>query len=225
MRALLANVSHDLKTPMTSITGYAQALMDGTADASDARRIGEVLNEEAQHVNVLLADLLYLGEIDAGQVITKHEDLPLTAVLAPCLRRIDAVSKAKSLELVVDVDDDAELKNVDPDKLERAFTNVLDNAAKFTPPGGGITVVGRRENGAAPAHVVCTVTNTGTSIQAEDLPRIFDRFFRGDRARRTASGSGLGLAITRELVELNHGTIEAQNDPAGGVTFRVTLPA
>ena len=225
MRALLANVSHDLKTPMTSITGYAQALTDGTADAADARRIGEVIGEEAQHVNVLLADLLYLGEIDAGQVITKHEDLPLDAILGPCLRRIESVIKARELAVVVDLAPDARLRNVDSDKLERAFTNVLDNAAKFTPAGGEITVVGRRENGLGPARVICTVTNTGTSIPADDLSRVFDRFFRGDRARRTAAGSGLGLAITRELVELNRGTIEAANQPGGGVTFKVTLPA
>jgi signal transduction histidine kinase len=225
MRALVANVSHDLKTPMTSIAGYAQALSDGTADTADARRIGDVIREEALHVNVLLADLLYLGEIDAGQVITKHEDLPLETILGPCLRRIDSVARAKDLDVIVDLAPEARLRDVDSDKLERAFTNVLDNAAKFTPAGGEITVVGRCENGAGPARVVCTVTNTGTTIPGDDLSRVFDRFFRGDRARRTVSGSGLGLAITRELVELNRGTIEAANEPGGGVTFTMTLPA
>lgn len=225
MRALLANVSHDLKTPMTSITGYAQALTDGTADVADARQIGQVISDEAQHVNALLADLLYLGEIDAGQVITKREDTPLDAIVGRCVRRIEPAARSKDVELNVDLESDAMLRQVDADKLERAFTNVLDNATKFTPPGGEITVVGRRENGAGPARVVCTITNSGTSIADDDLPRVFDRFYRGDRARRTASGSGLGLAITRELVELNRGTIEAANEPGGGVTFKVTLPA
>ena len=141
------------------------------------------------------------------------------------MRRIEPAAKAKDLDVNVDLASDAMLRDVDADKLERAFTNVLDNAAKFTPAGGEITVVGRRENGAGPARVVCTITNSGTSIADDDLPRVFDRFFRGDRARRTASGSGLGLAITRELVELNRGTIEAANEPGGGVTFKVTLPA
>ncbi len=225
MRALLANVSHDLKTPMTSITGYAQALTDGTVDAGDSRRIGEVIGEQAAHVNVLLSDLLYLGEIDAGQVITRREDLPLEAILGPCLRRIEPVTKAKELNVVVDLEADMRLRDVDPDKLERAFTNVLDNAAKFSPEGGEITIRGRRENGLGPARAICTVTNTGTSIPDDDLPRLFDRFFRGDRARQMSAGSGLGLAITRELVDLNHGTIEASNEPGGGVTFKVSLPA
>jgi signal transduction histidine kinase len=225
MRTLLANVSHDLKTPMTSITGYAQALTDGTAPVADAQHIGQVISDEAQHVNALLADLLYLGEIDAGQVITKREDLPLDAVVGRCVRRIEPAAKARELELNVDLAADAVLRRVDPDKLERAFTNVLENAAKFTPVGGEITVVGRRENGAGPARIVCTITNSGTSIPDDDLTRVFDRFFRGDRARRTAAGTGLGLAISRELVELNRGTIEALNEPGGGVTFRVVLPA
>jgi two-component system sensor histidine kinase BaeS len=225
MRALLANVSHDLKTPMTSITGYAQALKDGTAEPGDVARIAEVITEEAQLVNTLLADLLYLGEIDAGQVVTHREDAALEPLVSRCLRRVEPRTREKDITVTVDLSPDATLRDVDPDKLERALTNVMDNAAKFTPYGGEIAVRGWRENGAGPARVVCDVTNSGEGIAPDDLPRVFDRFFRGDRARRTASGSGLGLAITRQLVELNGGTIDARNEPGGGVTFRVSLPA
>ena len=224
MRSLLANVSHDLKTPMTSITGYAQALTDGTAEPDDVRRIGEVISEEAQHVNTLLADLLYLGEIDAGAVITRREELPLDAVVARCVRRIEPVTKARNIDVGVSVAPDAVLRGVDPDKIERALTNVLENAAKFMDAGGEINVTGRRVNGVAPPHVVCEISNTGSSIPNEDLARVFDRFFRGDRARRTAGGTGLGLAITRELAELNGGTVAAANTP-DGVVFTFTLPA
>jgi signal transduction histidine kinase len=224
MRALLANVSHDLKTPMTSITGYAQALSDGTADDADIRAIGSVIADEAAHVNSLLADLLYLGEIDAGQVVTNREDVPLDAVLGRCLRRIEPMARAREARVVVDVDGDVLLRDVDAEKLERAFTNVLDNAAKFVAPGGEIAVEAHYANGATPPRVVCTVENSGSSIPEEELPRVFDRFFRGDRARRTASGSGLGLAIARELVELNGGTIAARNSERG-VAVEITLPA
>lgn len=224
MRALLANVSHDLKTPMTSITGYAQALKDGTAEAEDVARIADVITEEAHHVNALLSDLLYLGEIDAGQVVTHREDASLEPLMSRCMRRVEPRMREKSIRVSVDMAEDTTLHDIDPDKLERALTNVMDNAAKFTPVGGNIAVRGWRENGTAPARVVCSVTNSGEGIAPEDLPRVFDRFFRGDRARRTASGSGLGLAITRELVELNGGTIEARNEPTGGVTFEVSLP-
>ncbi len=224
MRALLANVSHDLKTPMTSITGYAHALTDGTADPADVQHIGGVIADEAQHVNTVLADLLYLGEIDAGEIITRHEDVPLESIVGRCVRRIEPIAQDKAIELAVDLSPEAVLRDVDPDKLERAITNVLENAAKFTPSGGEITVVGRYENGVAPPRVVCEISNTGTTIAEDDLPRIFDRFFRGDRARRTANGSGLGLAITRQLVELNHGSIAAANTD-DGVKFTLTLPA
>jgi signal transduction histidine kinase len=224
MRALLANVSHDLKTPMTSITGYAQALVDGTADDEDVRHIGQILGEEAHHVNALLSDLLYLGEIDAGQVITKREDVDLDDVLGRCIRRIEPAARAKAIEVRADLEAGLLLRDTDPDKLERALTNILDNAAKFTPPEGEITVTARRETARQSSPVVCTVTNSGSSIAEDDLDRIFDRFFRGDRARRTATGSGLGLAIARELVELNHGSIAGANQAGGGVTFTLTFP-
>jgi signal transduction histidine kinase len=223
MRALLANVSHDLKTPMTSITGYAQALGDGTAAPGEARRIGEIIQGEAQHVNTLLADLLYLAEIDAGQVITRSEDAHLGEIAERCVRRIDPAVQAKHLDVHLDVPADAVGRGVDPDKVERALTNVIDNAAKFAPQGGEITVAAHRTNGARPA-VVCVVSNTGSAIPEADLPRIFDRFFRSDRARRSAAGSGLGLAIARELVELSGGTIAARNEPSG-VAFELRLPA
>lgn len=224
MRALLANVSHDLKTPMTSITGYAQSLSDGTAPPEEIERIGTVIREEAEHVNRLLGDLLYLGEIDAGEIVQLEEDVPLDAIVSRCVRRIEPLTLARNLDLHVDIEDDAVLHRVDPEKVERALTNVFDNAAKFTPEGGTIEVYGRALNGYGPPRVECAITNFGSTIDDADITRIFDRFFRGDRARRTASGNGLGLAITRELIELNHGTIAAANEPAGAVTFRVTLP-
>jgi len=224
MRTLLANVSHDLKTPMTSITGYAQALTDGTAEQEDVGRIGTVIREEAEHVNRLLADLLYLGEIDAGQVLTREEDVPLDAVVARCVRRVEPSAQVKRLAMRVDVPHDALVPHADPDKLERALTNVLENATKFTPEGGKIEVRGWRENGSLPARVYCSVRNSGVPIPDDDLPRLFDRFFRGDRARRTASGSGLGLAITRQLLQLNGGEISARNDGDEHVVFTLSLP-
>ncbi len=223
MRALLANVSHDLKTPMTSITGYAHALADGTAESDDVQHIGRIVGDEAQHVNRLLEDLLYLGEIDAGEIITRRETVAVGEVVGRCVRRVEQVAHGKNVEIGADIDADLALTNADPDKIERAITNVLENAAKFTPPNGDISVTARREVG-SPPRIVVAVTNSGSEIGEDDLPRIFDRFFRGDRARRTASGSGLGLSITRELVELNGGRITAANEPPGSVTITLSFP-
>jgi signal transduction histidine kinase len=210
---------------MTSITGYAQSLSDGTADPHDAARIGGIIRDEAEHMNRLLADLLYLNEIDAGEVITLRQDAALGPILDRCVRRIEPAARAKDIDVTLDAAEDAVLHRVDPEKLERALTNVLDNAAKFTPRGGTIDVRGWRENGVAPAVVKCTVSNTGTSIPDDDLPRVFDRFFRGDRSRRTAAGSGLGLAISRELIELHGGAIGVESRQPSGVTFTISLPA
>jgi signal transduction histidine kinase len=220
MRALLANVSHDLKTPMTSITGYAQSLGDGTASPADAGRIGNVIREEAEHVNRLLADLLYLAEIDAGELIRRREDADLAALLSRCVRRIEPVTRTKDVDVALDVSPGLELHAVDAEKLERAFSNVLDNAAKFTPHGGRIEVNAAGDGAAATVEIA----NSGEPIPPDDLPRIFDRFFRSDRARRTSGGSGLGLAIARELIELHGGRIRAANE-AAGVRFSVQLPA
>jgi signal transduction histidine kinase len=224
-RKRVANVSHDLKTPMTSITGYAQALTDGTAEPEDVARIGVVIGEEAQHVNRLLSDLLYLGEIDAGQVLTRREDVPLAPIVARCARRIDPTLAAKEIELDVEIDEDVMLQAVDTDKVERALTNVMENAAKFTPAGGTIDVRARRGADLYGSVVRCSVRNSGTAIPDDDLPRLFDRFFRGDRARRTAGGSGLGLAIARQLVEMNRGELSVRNEDASHVVFTFTLPA
>jgi signal transduction histidine kinase len=220
MRSLLANVSHDLKTPMTSITGYAQSLDDGTAQDADVPRIGRVIREEAEHVNRLLADLLYLAEIDAGELIRRREDADLAALLSRCVRRIEPVTRTKDVDVALDVSPGLELHAVDAEKLERAFSNVLDNAAKFTPHGGRIEVNAAGDGAAATVEIA----NSGEPIPPDDLPRIFDRFFRSDRARRTSGGSGLGLAIARELIELHGGRIRAANE-AAGVRFSVQLPA
>jgi signal transduction histidine kinase len=224
MRALLANVSHDLKTPMTSITGYAQSLADGTAGPDDVERVAGVIRSEAEHVNQLLADLLFLGEIDAGQVVTRREDVPLSALVERCARRIEPLARAREITVESRIAEDAVLHDVDAEKLERALTNVLDNAVKFTPSHGSIAVVGQSVNGVAPPRVEASITNTGSTIPSDDLPHVFERFFRGDRARRTAGGSGLGLAIARELVELNGGRISAASTP-DSVTFTLAFPA
>lgn len=221
MRELLANVSHDLKTPMTSITGYAQSLSDGTAAQEDVTRIAEIIRQEAEHVNAMLADLLYLGEIDAGQTLMHRSDAPLGDIVARCVRRIEPVAQARDIRITDAGTGAITLHNVDAEKVERALTNVLSNAAKFTPAGGSIEVAAERNGRGA----VVTVANTSEPIPEDDLRRLFDRFFRGDRARRTSSGSGLGLAITRELIELNDGTIAARNTSDGRVAFDIRLPA
>jgi signal transduction histidine kinase len=220
MRTLIANVSHDLKTPMTSITGYAKALTDGTADPEDVARIGAVIGEEAEHVNRLIDDLLYLGALDADESVQRRQDVALHELAARCVRRMEPLTSERGIAVTLDVPEGLVVRNADGEKLERALTNIVENAVKFTPDGGDIAIAGDDASSTA----VLSVQNTGAPIPDEDLPRLFDRFFRGDRARRTSEGNGLGLAITSEIVALHGGSVTAANVP-GGVRFTIALPA
>jgi signal transduction histidine kinase len=207
---------------MTSITGYAKALTDGTADPEDVARIGAVIGEEAEHVNRLIDDLLYLGALDADESVQRRQDVALHELAARCVRRMEPLTSERGIAVTLDVPEGLVVRNADGEKLERALTNIVENAVKFTPDGGDIAITG--EGGDASSTAVLSVQNTGAPIPDEDLPRLFDRFFRGDRARRTSEGNGLGLAITSEIVALHGGSVTAANVP-GGVRFTIALPA
>ena len=229
MRALVANVSHDLKTPLTSILGFAQALRDGAVTGPEqTAETGAIIHEEAERMQALVEDLLYLSEIEAGEVVLTREPVDLGALAARAARRFEPALRERGMELTVDVPvggahGRAPLQIVgDSARLERVLDNLLDNARKYTPDGGRVDVHGRVEPGARPA-VHLGVFNSGSHIPPQDLPRVFDRFYRRDRARARAGGSGLGLAIAKELVELHGGSLTAASD-AAGTTFTVVLP-
>jgi signal transduction histidine kinase len=224
MRALVANVSHDLKTPLTSILGFAQALRDGRAsDDADTRRMGQVIYEEASRLTTRLNDLLYLSEIEAGQAVLQRDEIDLHKLVESAVRRIESAVAARNVALRSELNG-AVVVSADGAKLERAVENLLDNARKYTPSGGEIAVRTFAEPGAACVEVA----NTADDLEADELPRLFDRFYRRERARsgdETAgvSGSGLGLTIARDLVELHGGALSAglQN---GHIVFTARLP-
>lgn len=228
MRTLIANVSHDLKTPLTSILGFSQALRDGAvAGPEQAVETGAIIHEEAERVQALVDDLLYLSEIEAGQVVLARDAVDLGALALRSARRFEPALRARNVTLLLEAP--IEERGVPPlrvlgdsAKLERVLDNLLDNARKYTPDGGRVLVRGHIEP-ATPALVRVDVFNSGSSIPPEDLPRVFERFYRMDRARTRAGGSGLGLAIARELAELHGGTLTAGSDSMG-VTFTLRLP-
>jgi signal transduction histidine kinase len=219
MRTLVANVSHDLKTPLTSILGFAQALRDGSAkDEAQAQRVGQVIHEEASRLSTRLNDLLYLAELESGQSIVQRDEIDLHRLLERTVERITSDLKQRDIALQTKLADVT--VSADGPKLERAFENLLDNARKYT-PGRGEVVVNLTPNGHGAA---IDIANTAPDIAPEELPRIFERFYRGDRTRSHArSGSGLGLAIARDLIELHGGTIGASLDE-GKLIVSVRLP-
>jgi signal transduction histidine kinase len=220
MRALVANVSHDLKTPLTSILGFAQALRDGRAeDDAEVRRMGAVVYEEAGRLRDRLNDLLYLSEIESGQAVLSREAVDLRRLIEPLVRRIEADAAERDVSLHVDISEGLTV-SADGAKLERALENLLDNARKYTPAGGEVRVRARAEGGG----YAIEVANTAPDLTPEELPRLFERFYRRDRARgRDATGSGLGLPIARELVELHGGTLDARIID-GELVLTVRLP-
>jgi signal transduction histidine kinase len=218
MRALVANVSHDLKTPLTSILGFAQALRDGgAADDTDVRRMGTVIHDEASLLAGRLNDLLYLSELEAGQAVLQRDEIDLRRLIEGGLARIEPDLAARHVALRTELADVT--VSADGAKLERALENLLDNARKYTPNGGELSV--RLANEAGRARI--EVANSAGDVTAEELPRLFERFYRRDRTRAAANGSGLGLPIARDLVELHGGTLEASLRD-GEIAFIMRLP-
>jgi len=223
MRALLANVSHDLKTPLTSILGFAQALRDGGGGtAEETRHMGEVIYEEATRLSNRLNDLLYLSELESGQTVVAREEIDVEKLVDSCVRRIEPELRARAVSVSVDIEDGLTVP-ADGTKLERALDNLLDNARKFTPPAGDVRVRAIGEaNGRRAVRI--EVANSANGVAADELPHLFDRFYRRDTDRAATQGSGLGLPIARDLIELHGGTLEATVDE-GELVFTATLPA
>lgn len=221
-RDFVANVSHEMKTPLTSIQGFSQAILDGTAvePAAVARAAG-VIHEEAERMRRMVDDLLTLAQFDAGQVAMTQEPVALGPLLRGCVEKLTPQAEEAGVDVEVDVPEGLFVTG-DADRLAQVFTNLLDNGLAHTSPGGRVTLAARLRS---PSRVEVTVTDAGAGIPPEALPRIFERFYRADKARRRRGGAGLGLSIAREIVEAHGGTIAAESVVGLGSRFTVRLPA
>jgi signal transduction histidine kinase len=223
LRDFVANVSHELKTPLTSIQGFSAAILDGTASDPDAiRRAASVINEEAERMRRLVEGLLDLARLDAGQAALHRLPTDLAAVLRSIADKFSLRAAEKQITLRAEID---ALPTViaDADRLAQVFSNLLDNAITHTPAGGRVTVAARANTGSG--GVAVTVTDSGGGIPVDDLPRIFERFYRVDKSRAAGKGYGLGLAISKEIIQAHKGTITAESVQGLGTKFTVQLPA
>ncbi len=224
-RDFVANVSHDLKTPLTSIQGYAQALLDGTASTPETqRRAASVIYEEATRMHRLVEQLLELARLDAGQIQMARVPMDLSELLSACVDRQRLRAQERGISLKLDVPGSLPIVG-DPDRLFQVFTNLLDNALTYTPAEGRVEVSAEMTTEEEGTWAVVSVTDNGPGIPPEELPRLFERFYRVDKARRRGGGSGLGLAIVKELVEAHHGRVRAESVVGRGTRFTVWLPA
>ena len=222
-RDFVANVSHELKTPLTSIQGFSQALLDGTASgATEVARAARVIHDEANRMRRMVDGLLTLARFDAGQVTMARGQVPLGALVQRCVERLAPQAEACGVGLAMEIPEPLVALG-DGDQLAQVFTNLLDNAVSHTPSGGRVTIAASRL--AAGGQVEVVVTDTGEGIPPEALPRIFERFYQVDQARHRSRGAGLGLAITREVVEAHGGSITAESVSGLGSRFTVRLPA
>lgn len=218
-RAMVGDVAHELRSPLASVRGWLEAAQDGLTPID--RDLVDSLHEDALHLQDLVADLQDLALGDAGELKLHREALDVTALLDQVVRSHGAQAAAKSVDLSARTVPGL-VVHADPQRLRQAVTNLTTNALRHTPAGGTITVTG--ENGPGDA-VVIRVRDTGEGISADDLPHVFDRFWRADPSRtRGTGGSGLGLAIVRQVVEIHGGTVTAASEPGVGTTFTLTIP-
>jgi signal transduction histidine kinase len=221
-RDFVANVSHELKTPLTSIQGFAQALQDGTADTDEARRHAVlVIQEEAGRMHRMAVELLDLARLDAGTADLQQFPVNLAAVLHSIAEKFHPQASTAGVTVQVEA---ARLPSVvgDGDRLAQVFTNLVDNALKNTPAGGRVSILASIHG----PELVVDVKDTGSGIPAWALPHIFDRFYQADQSRSGGRkhGVGLGLAIAHEIVLAHGGKITVRSEPGTGSTFTVSLP-
>lgn len=226
MRDFVANVSHELKTPLTSIRGFADAIADGTAQSPDEqKRAATVIRDEAQRMTRLVEQLLDLSRIESGQVAMARNPVQIDQLCRACQQGLSLAAANKGVTLSCDC---PPLPPVigDGDRLAQVVTNLLDNAIRNTPSGGKVTLTATLvAPPGAPRQVELSVTDTGPGIPAEELERVFERFYQVDKSRaRTGGGAGLGLAISRGIVEAHGGRIWAESVVGLGTRFVVRLP-
>jgi two-component system sensor histidine kinase BaeS len=213
-RRLLADVTHELRTPLSVIRGSLEGIADGLYEADEAR-VASVL-EQTRLMGRLLEDLQTLSTAEAGALRLTLEPTNLEAVVADVAAAFAPRASATGVSLATSCDDTPEV-DVDPARIRQVLENVVANAMRHTPAGGTVTIGLSRRDG----EVELTVRDSGPGIPAEELESIFDRYARS----ADSGGSGLGLAIARSLVEAHGGSIEAESPPGGGATIRVRLPA
>ncbi len=225
-RDFVANVSHELKTPLTSIQGFSQAILDGTAATPEAlHQAAEVIYNEAGRMHRMALDLLDLARLEAGTADLKMSPVNLSALLNGVVEKFAPMAARSAVRLKLELAGDLPIFVGDGDRLAQVFTNLVDNALKFTARNGRVTLRAVRDKG----EVQVSVSDTGKGIAADALPHIFDRFYQADSSRASRAGgekhgAGLGLAIVQEIVAAHGGRISVRSAEGQGTAFIVHLP-
>jgi len=245
-RDFMVNISHDLQTPLTSVRGFSQAIIEGAIrDLGGLKRAGSIIYEESNRMGRLVSDLLDLARLEAGQIEVAKVPVDLAHLLQLCVEKSGLQAKEANILLSLNLPDALPTILGDSDRLSQAFANLLDNAIKYTPSGGKVALEGyvlgsshnprelgpevRAKLGLPGAlgkgqWIIVSVNDTGIGIPEGDLDRIFERFYRADKARADKEGIGLGLSIARQIVEVHGGRITVSSRVGEGSQFHVALP-
>jgi two-component system, OmpR family, phosphate regulon sensor histidine kinase PhoR len=223
-RDFVANVSHELRTPLSILRGYIETLLDSPKTARAERtRILRVMERHSDRLELLVEDLLTLAELESGDPHLQMGAVDLSTFLAEIVRDWEKKLTSKKLNIVVDVPSESSQICVDRTRLQEALYNLLDNAVKYSRNRGEIRLSARQRYG----ETELIISDQGIGISKEDLPRIFERFYRADKARSPdkVRGTGLGLAIVKHIAQLHGGRVEAESELEKGTTIRVILPS
>jgi len=220
-RDFVANVSHELRTPVTVIKGYAETLLSGALESSpeQAARFVAIIYAHADRLGSLIADLLTLSQLESGTLVMEQKSIGLHGIAQQVCSLLEQKAEERGVSIDIEGLSGAPEVLADPGRLEQVLLNLVDNAIKYTPSGGSVTLAATAEGD----QVRIVVKDTGTGIPSRDLPRIFERFYRVDSARsRDEGGTGLGLAIVKHIVHLLGGTVSAESSGKGS-SFYLTL--
>ncbi|WP_057914332.1 ATP-binding protein [Peribacillus muralis] len=219
----IANVSHELRTPISMLQGYSEAIVDDIAGSEEEKmEMARIIYDESLRMGRLVNDLLDLAKLESGKMNLNYECIPISPYLKRITSKFSVLAKEKGISISTSLQDNDIEWNFDPDRIEQVLTNLIDNAIRHTPSGGNIDVIQRTSDRRS---LVIDVRDSGSGIPEEDLPFVFERFYKADKARtRGASGTGLGLAIVKNIINAHDGYISVNSLPDKGTTFSFILP-
>lgn len=219
----IANVSHELRTPIAMLQGYSEAIIDDIAASEDEKKeMAKVIYDESLRMGRLVNDLLDLARMEAGHIELHYEQVKLAPYIERVIRKFHGLAREKGIELEAEFRDGDMDIAFDPDRIEQVLTNLIDNAIRHTESVGAVRLIAERSGDGVTIHV----QDSGSGIPEEDLPFVFERFYKADKARtRGRSGTGLGLAIAKNIVEAHKGLITVHSKLNEGTTFSFYLPA
>ncbi|MFP7472079.1 ATP-binding protein [Niallia taxi] len=218
----IANVSHELRTPISMLQGYSEAIVDNIAQSEEEKQeMAKIIYDESLRMGRLVNELLDLARMEAGHLELFLDEVEMTSFFHRVARKFNAIAKEKNIEITMDIQEDMTPFVMDVDKIEQVVTNIIDNCIRHTKDNGTVKINAKSDN----VGIYLEIEDNGAGIKEEDLPYIFERFYKADKARtRGSAGTGLGLAIAKNIVEAHNGHISVTSKYGHGTTFFIFLP-